>query len=104
MSTPQFQPSPETWAIEPLQSTHGADMAIVEKGKIIAIIQHDPAIQVVEDPDFDTVRWHSTDVSNTHLLAAAPELLTELRNTHAEIYLLKRLLTATCRSEQPTRS
>ena len=68
--------SPAPWAVQPLQATHGADMAIVAAdGAIVALIEHDPAIQTENDPDGVTVVWSDTDRANANALAAAPDLL-----------------------------
>lgn len=72
--------SPAPWAVEPLQATHGADMAIVAADDyIVAIIQHEPSIQIEDDPDYDTVVWSDTDLANATALAVVPELLEALR-------------------------
>lgn len=72
--------SPAPWSHEPLQSTQGADIAIVGNGQVIAVIQHDPDIQTAaeDEIDGDNVVWTGEDLANARLLAAAPELLAAL--------------------------
>lgn len=73
--------TPAPWHIEPLATTQGADMAICapNNGWIVAVIQHDPDIQTHDDPDFETVKWHDQDHANARLIAAAPDLLAQLK-------------------------
>ena len=72
--------SPAPWSHEPLQSTQGADIAIVGSGQVIAVIQHDPDIQTAaeDEIDGDNVVWTAEDLANARLIAAAPELLAAL--------------------------
>lgn len=68
--------SPGPWTVQPLQATHGADMAIVAAdGAIVTVIEHDPAIQTEEEPDGETVVWSDTDLANAAALAAAEQLM-----------------------------
>ena len=61
---------PDTLRIEPLAATHGADMALCTNAGVIAIIQHNPDIQTVDDPDFDSVVWAAQDHVNAQRLVA----------------------------------
>lgn len=71
------------WNVEPLQSTHGADMAICAPGVgVVAVIQHDPDIQDCEEPDGETVKWHPADLANAALIAEAPAMLAIVRQLH----------------------
>ncbi len=75
--------TPGPWVVEPLQSTQGADLAICapNNGWVVAVIQHDPDIQVVEEPDGDTVVFHPADRLNAAVIAEGPamvEILKEL--------------------------
>ena len=74
MSTPNHTPGP--WAVAPRQWDHGASLAIVapNNGYVVAIVPFDEDIQVVDEPDGDTVRRHPDDVPNAALLAAAPAM------------------------------
>lgn len=68
------------WTVEPLQITHGADMAICAPGVgVIAVIQHDPDIQDCEEPDGETVKWHPADLANALVISEAPAMLGALR-------------------------
>ncbi len=80
-STMKTQHTPGPWAHEPLQSTQGADIAIVSlaAGFVVATIQHDPEIQIHDEPDGNNVVYHPDDKANACLIAAAPDLLAMLR-------------------------
>lgn len=79
MSNSSMTPGP--WHIEPLQATNGADMAICApaNGWVVAVIQHDPDIQDVEEPDHSTVKWHPADHANACAIAETPALVEALR-------------------------
>jgi hypothetical protein len=67
--------TPGPYEVQPLQSSHGAELAIVApaNGFVVAVIQYDPDIQTDDYPDYDTVVRHPQDVANAQLLAAAPD-------------------------------
>lgn len=75
------QHTPGPYEVQPLQSSHGAELAIVatSAGWVVAVIGYDPEIQTVDDPDYDTVVRYPQDVPNANLLAAAPDMLDACR-------------------------
>jgi hypothetical protein len=76
-TTMSIQHSPAPWHQEPLQSTQGADIAIIGNGQVIAVIQHDPDIQTADEDDIDgdNVVWSEEDLANARLITLAPQLL-----------------------------
>lgn len=79
MTPAESKHTPGPWHVEPLQATHGADLAICGDGYIVAVVQHDPEIQPAEEVDGENVRWHTSDKPNAHLIAAAPAMYEALR-------------------------
>lgn len=75
------------WHREPLQSTHGADIAIVApaNGWVVAVIQHDPDIQTCEEPDGDSVVWHPQDLGNADLICEGPAMVDALRKAESAL-------------------
>lgn len=58
--------------VQPLQSSLGADIALVSPGNgfVVAVIQFDPDIQESDEPDADTVIRQPFDEPNARRLAA----------------------------------
>jgi hypothetical protein len=58
--------------VQPLQSSLGADIALVspDNGYVVAVIQFDPSIQEHDEPDADTVIRQPFDEPNARRLAA----------------------------------
>ena len=85
--------SPGEWQVEPLQATHGADLAIVtDRGWVVAVIQYDPDIQTESEiePNFNNVVRHPDDEPNARLISAAPNLVNALELAEATIKRLER--------------
>ncbi len=64
------QHTPGPWNVEPLQWDHGASIAIVSKGDIVAVI---PPTNEEDEPDESTARHGLHDAANARLIAVAPE-------------------------------
>jgi hypothetical protein len=64
--------TPRPWSVEPLQWDHGASIAIVANGQIVATIF--PKNED-EEPNMHTAKRRPHDEANALLIAAAPELL-----------------------------
>lgn len=75
MSEAKHTPGP--WEVQPNAWDQGASIAIVSpaNGWKVAIIQYDEDIQIVNDPDMETVKRHPQEMADAHLIAAAPDLL-----------------------------
>jgi hypothetical protein len=63
--------TPGPWRVEPLQWDHGASIAIVAKGQIVATISPE---NEGEEPDAQTAKRGPQDEANASLIAAAPAL------------------------------
>lgn len=62
--------TPGPWTVEPLQWDHGASIAIVARGYIVATI---PPENEADDPDIGTAQRGPHDQANARLIAAAPD-------------------------------
>lgn len=62
---------PRPWNVEPLQWDHGASLAICAQGGIVAEIGPDPDLQVVDEPNMDTVVRYPWDEANAALIVRA---------------------------------
>ncbi|MGO1069467.1 hypothetical protein [Lysobacter sp. CA199] len=85
---------PDELHIEPLQSTQGADMALCTSEGVIAIIQHDPDIQTVDDPDFESVVWTAQDHANAQRLVDGWNAVAAVRAYDDAINAAERVPTA----------
>ncbi|QWF18682.1 hypothetical protein [Lysobacter capsici] len=85
---------PDQLRIEPLAATHGADMALCTDAGVIAIIQHDPDIQTVDDPDFDSVVWTAQDHANAQRLVDGWNAIAQVRAYDEAINAAERVPTA----------
>jgi len=63
--------TPGPWRVEPLQWDHGASIAIVANGQIVATISPE---NEDEEPDAQTAKRGPQDEANACLIAAAPAL------------------------------
>ena len=68
--------TPGPWRVEPLQWDHGASIAIVANGQIIATISPE---NEDEEPDMHTAKRGPHDEANASLIAAAPEMFEALQ-------------------------
>lgn len=64
--------TPAPWWVEPLQWDHGASIAIVANGQIIATISPE---NEDEEPNMHTAKRGPHDEANARVIAAAPVLL-----------------------------
>jgi len=69
MTTAAHTPGP--WYVEPLQWDHGASIAIVANGQIVATISPE---NEDEEPNMHTAKRGPHDQGNAHLIANAPAL------------------------------
>jgi hypothetical protein len=74
MTNAEHTPGP--WRVEPLQWDHGASIAIVANGQIIATISPE---NEDEEPDMHTAMRGPHDEANASLIAAAPAMLEALQ-------------------------
>jgi hypothetical protein len=86
--------TPGPWHVEPLQWDHGASIAIVAKGQIIATISPE---NEDDEPNMHTAKRGPHDEANARLIAAAPALLgaaliVVARWTHGDLAEAVRLL------------
>jgi len=86
--------TPGPWHAEPLQWDHGASIAIVARGQIVATISPE---NEDEEPDMHSAKRGPHDEANARLIAAAPALLDAAllvidRWTHGDLAEAVRLL------------
>ena len=67
--------TPGPWHVEPLQWDHGASIAIVANGQIIATISPE---NEDEEPDMFTAKRGPHDEANACVIAAAPDMFAAL--------------------------
>ena len=80
MTKPAHTPGP--WRVEPLEWNHGASIAIVADGQIVATISPE---NEDEEPGLHTATRGPHDEANARLIAASPDLLKALEAAEGAI-------------------